>query len=141
VIVVDASALLELLLDTPAGRTIANRIDDPELGLHVPHLVDIEITQALRRYTRKGEIQAEEAEQAIADLRALDLQRHAHEPLLDRVWELRENLTAYDAVYVALAEVLDTIVLTCDRPLARAPGMATRVELVKSSQARRPFPL
>jgi predicted nucleic acid-binding protein len=62
--------------------------------------------------------------------RTLDLQRHAHEPLLDRVWELRKNLSAYDAVYVALAEVLDTIVLTCDGPLAKAPGMSRRVELV-----------
>ena len=132
-IVLDASALLELLLDTPAGRTIATRIADPALGLHVPHLVDIEITQALRRYTQHGEIAAAEAEQALMDLRALDLQRHAHEPLLERVWELRRNLTAYDAVYIALAEVLDAIVLTCDRPLARAPGTTAHVEFVKSA--------
>jgi len=68
---------------------------------------------------------------ALDDLHALDLERHAHEPLLDRIWSLRQNLTAYDAVYVALAEVLDTIVLTCDRKLARAPGSARRVELVR----------
>jgi predicted nucleic acid-binding protein len=131
VIVLDASALVELVLDTPTGQTIATRIADPALGLHVPHLVDIEVAQALRRYAQKGEIDAAEAAQALADLRALDLQRHAHEPLLDRVWELRENLSAYDAVYIALAEVLDTIMLTCDGPLARAPGMAARVELIK----------
>jgi predicted nucleic acid-binding protein len=65
------------------------------------------------------------------DSDGLDLQRHAHEPLLDRVWELRHNLSAYDAVYVALAEVLDTRVLTCDGRLARAPGVARCVELVK----------
>jgi predicted nucleic acid-binding protein len=67
----------------------------------------------------------------------LDLQRHAHEPLLERVWELRKNLTAYDAVYVALAEVLEGILLTCDRPLSRAPGMARRVVLVETERPNR----
>jgi predicted nucleic acid-binding protein len=129
-IVLDASALVELVLDTPAGRRVASRIADPALGLHIPHLADVEVTQALRRYTQKGEIDASESAQALTDLRALDLQRHAHEPLLDRVWELRENFSAYDATYIALAEVLDTILLTCDGPLARAPGMVARVELI-----------
>lgn len=127
-IVLDASALVELVLVTPAGRRIAGRIADPVLGLHVPHLVDVEVTQALRRFAREGEIDAASATAALEDLRDLDLQRHAHEPLLQRVWELRENLTAYDAVYVALAEVLDAPLLTCDAPLARAPGHAARVE-------------
>ena len=131
-IVLDASALVELVLGTPAGRTIAARIADPSVGLHVPHLADVEVTQALRRYTREGEIDAAAATVALDDFRALDLQRHAHEPLLDRVWKLRDNLSAYDAVYVALAEVLDTIVLTCDGRLARSPGLARRVELVIS---------
>lgn len=129
-IVLDASAVLELLLGTAAGHTITTRIAAPSLGLHVPHLVDIEVTQALRRYTRRGEITESEAAQALADLHALDLQRHAHEPLLDRVWDLRDNLSAYDASYVALAEVLDTVVVTCDGRLARAPGMAARVEWI-----------
>ena len=131
-IVLDASALVELVLDTPAGRNIAARIADPSVGLHVPHLADVEVTQALRRYTREGEIDASAAAVALDDFRSLDLQRHAHEPLLDRVWKLRDNLSAYDAVYVALAEVLDTIVLTCDGRLARAPGLARRVERVTS---------
>ena len=130
-IVLDASALVELLLNTAAGRTIATRIADPALGLHVPHLADIEVAQALRRYAKDGELDAADAAVALEDLRSLDLQRHAHEPLLDRVWELRHNLSAYDAVYVALAEVLDTVLLTCDGRLARAPGVARRVELVK----------
>lgn len=131
-IVLDASALVELILDTPTGRTIADRIADPAVGLHVPHLVDVEVTQALRRYAQKREIDANEAAEALDHLRALDLQRHAHEPLLDRVWELRDNLSAYDAVYVALAEVLNTTLLTCDRPLSRAPGIAARIELVEA---------
>ncbi len=98
-IVLDASALVELILGTAGGQVIAERIADPAEGLHVPHLADIEVAQALRRYVRDGDISAATAAAALADLRALDLQRHAHEPLLDRVWELRSNLTAYDAVY------------------------------------------
>jgi len=133
VIVLDASALVELLLDTPAGRAIAARIADPALGLHVPHLADVEVAQALRRYARDGELDAADAAVALEGLRSLDLQRHAHEPLLDRIWELRQNLSAYDAVYLALAEVLDTVLLTCDCRLARTPGAARRVELVKPS--------
>jgi predicted nucleic acid-binding protein len=129
-IVLDASALVELLLATDRGRLIAARIADPALALHAPHLADVEVAQALRRYVGAGELDAATAAAALADLRALGLERHAHEPLLDRVWELRTNLTAYDAVYVALAEALDTTLLTCDGRLARAPGMARRVELV-----------
>ena len=130
-IVLDASALVELLLGTERGRSIAARIADPTLGLRVPHLVDVEIAQPLRRYVRDREVDPTAAASALEDLHALDLERHAHEPLLDRIWALRQNLTAYDAAYVALAEALDTIVLTCDRKLARAPGMADRVEFVR----------
>jgi predicted nucleic acid-binding protein len=129
-IVLDASALVELVLGTSVGRTIAERIADPEASLHAPHLADVEVAQALRRYVREGDLDAPSAAAALEDLRALDVQRHSHEPLLDRVWALRDNLTAYDAVYVALAEALDTTLLTCDGRLARARGMAKRVELV-----------
>jgi predicted nucleic acid-binding protein len=131
VIVLDASALVELLLQTRVGRAIASRVADPTLGLHVPHLVDVEVAQVLRRFVREGEIDAPAAAEALDDLRDLDLQRHAHEPLLDRVWALRQNLTAYDAAYVALAEVLDAVLLTCDRRLSRAAGIACRVEVLK----------
>lgn len=136
-IVLDASALVELILDTRTGQLVAGRIADPAEGLHVPHLADIEVVQALRRYVREGEIDADAAEVALDDLRALDLQRHAHEPLLERVWELRKIFTAYDAVYVALAEVLDGILLTCDRRLSQAPGMSRRVALVESERPNR----
>ena len=136
-IILDASALVELILDTPTGQAVAARIADPAEGLHVPHLADIEVVQALRRYVRERDIDAEAAALALDDLRALDLQRHAHEPLLERVWELRENLTAYDAVYVALTEVLDGVLLTCDGPLSRAPGLAGRVVLVHAKGANR----
>jgi predicted nucleic acid-binding protein len=129
-IVLDASALLELLLGSEPGRRIAARISDPRLGLHTPHLADVEVAQALRRYVREGALDAGAAASVLADLRSLDLERHGHEPLLERVWALRENVTAYDAVYVALAEALDATLVTCDGRLARAPGVQARVELV-----------
>lgn len=97
-IVLDASAIVELLLGTSKGRSVGARIADPALGLHVPHLADVEVAQALRRFVREGEIDPATAASALAELHSLDLERHAHEPLLDRVWALRENLTAYDAV-------------------------------------------
>ena len=129
-IVVDASAVLELLLNTPAGQAVAERIAASGLGLHAPHLVDVEIAQALRRYAREGKLALTEAAEAIDDLHDLDLNRHAHEPLVDRIWQLRENFSAYDAAYIALAEALDTVLLTCDARLTRAPGAAHRVELL-----------
>lgn len=129
-IVLDASALLELLLGSERGHAIAGRISEPSLSLHVPHLADLEVAQALRRYVREGDLDQGQAAEALHDLRALDVERHGHEPFLDRIWALRENLTAYDAVYLALAEALDTTLLTCDARLARSPVAAGRVHLV-----------
>lgn len=129
-IVLDASAVVELLLGTERGRSLAIRIADPDLSLHAPHLVDVEVAQVLRRYVHEGELDQRTARAALEDLRLLDIERHAHEPLLDRVWKLRENMTVYDAVYVALAEALNAILLTCDGKLARAPGVSKRIELV-----------
>ncbi len=129
-IVLDASAMVELLLATSAGRRIASRIADPAIALHVPHLVDVEVTQALRRCEASGELNGHDAALAITALRELPLERHGHDALLDRVWTLRRNLTAYDAVYVALAEALGAVLLTCDRKLARAPGVAVEIDLV-----------
>jgi predicted nucleic acid-binding protein len=131
VIVLDASALVELLLSTHVGRVIAARIEDPALALHAPHLADVEVAQVLRRYVRDGELDSSSAEEALEDLRSLDLERHSHEPLLPRVWRLRHTLTAYDTVYIALAEALETTLVTCDARLARAPGMSRRVELFR----------
>jgi predicted nucleic acid-binding protein len=129
-IVVDASAIVELLLNTALGRAVAARIEDPAVGLHAPHLIDVEVAHTLRRFVLDGDLDAGAAVAALSDLRDLDLERHGHEPLLDRVWALRNNLSAYDAFYVALAEALDATVLTCDARLARAPGLRRRVELV-----------
>jgi predicted nucleic acid-binding protein len=130
VIVLDASAVVELLLGTATGRAIAERLVDPALSLHAPQLIDVEVAQAMRRYVRGGQLDADVAAIALEDLQLLDIERHPHEALLDRVWSLRENVTAYDAVYVALAEALDSVLLTCDGKLARAPGMSRRIELV-----------
>ena len=129
-IVLDASCVVELAIGTPLGRAVAARIANPAQGLHVPHLVDVEVAQAMRRLVRDGEMDAMGAAAALGILHDLDLERHAHEPLLDRVWSLRGSLSAYDAVYLALAEALDSRLLTCDRRLARAPGMSRRVELI-----------
>jgi predicted nucleic acid-binding protein len=129
-IVVDASAVLETLLRTPNAEAVERRLFDPSQTLHAPHLLDVEVAQVLRRYAGNGEIDGERGRAALADLADLPLQRYPHDFLLPRVWELRENLTAYDAIYVALAEALDAPLLTCDRRLATAPGHQARVELV-----------
>lgn len=129
-IVLDASAIVELLLNTERGRAVAGHISDPRVGLHVPHLLDVEVAQVLGRYTIEGDLDAPTAHECLDDLRQLDMRRWAHEPLLGRMWELRRNLTAYDAAYVALAEALDASLVTCDAKLARAPGIAGRTQLI-----------
>ncbi len=126
-IVLDASVVIELVLGTEDGREVARRISDPALTLHVPHLLDVEVAQVVRRYVLAGQISAERGASAVEALTALDLERHPHEPLLPRIWALRANLTAYDAAYVALAEILDAPLLTRDRRLAAAPGHAAEV--------------
>lgn len=128
-IVVDASALLEVLLRTPMAEAIEARLFDARESTHAPHLLDVEVTQVLRRYAAGGEIDEDRGRAALADLGDFPLRRYPHGFLLPRVWELRNNLTAYDAVYVALAEALDAPLLTCDRRLATAAGHNARVEL------------
>lgn len=109
---------------------MATRIADPAAGLHVPHLADVEVALVLLRYASDGEVGDVVAATALADFRALDLQRHAHEPLLDRVRALRRNVTAHDAAQVALAKALEAVLLTCDGRLARGMRTAARVELI-----------
>jgi predicted nucleic acid-binding protein len=129
-IVLDASALLELLLGTSAGKQLAGRLDSPSESLHVPHVADLEILNALRRLLRAGRIDARRAEGALRHLAELDLDRHPHELLLQRVWALRDNLSAYDAIYVALAEALGCPLLTRDARLARSAGIRCRIEVL-----------
>ena len=129
-IVLDASAVLEVLLRTSSAAVLEERIFAAGDSLHVPHLLDIEVVQVLRRYCATGEIDGGRGEQAILDLTDLPLTRYPHDILLPRVWELRHNLTAYDAVYVALAEALDAPLITRDARLASAPGHSAKVELL-----------
>lgn len=131
-IVVDASAAVELLLGTALGSAVAERIFDPAESLHAPELLDLEIARVLRRYERARIIDAARAEAALRDLADLPIERYSHRLLLPRAWELRVNLTIYDAIYIALAELLDAPLLTGDAALALAPHRA-RVEKIEGS--------
>lgn len=128
-IVLDASAVVELLLGTPAGRRVARRVADEEESLHAPHLLDLEVAQVLRRYVAASVLTAKEAEHALDELTSLDLARYPHDVLLARVWQLRRNATAYDAAYLALAEALSAPLLTCDAKLIGIPGSRATVQL------------
>jgi predicted nucleic acid-binding protein len=129
-IIVDASAVIAVLLATTRSRSVLDRIAGGTETLHAPHLLDIEVANGLRRYSRLGEISRSVAERCLADFHGLRIERHAHSNLLPRIWDLRQNLTAYDAAYVALAELLDCPVLTTDARLSRAGGHRARIELM-----------
>jgi predicted nucleic acid-binding protein len=130
VIVLDASAALELLLGTSRGASLRARLLRRRERLCTPHLMDIEVAQVLRRYQRAGEITVRRAESALADLADMPIVRYPHTPFLARIWQLRANLTGYDAAYLALAETLRAPLLTCDAKLATAPGHRARVEAI-----------
>jgi len=129
VIVLDASAVIEWLLQSAVGVKIDQRIFFPSESLHAPHLLDVEIAQVLRRYVRDKTITAQRGQEALEDLADMPLNRYPHDFLIPRVWDLRATLTAYDAVYVALAELLDAPLLTCDGKIASAPGHHANVEV------------
>lgn len=126
-IVVDASAILELLLNTTIGSRVAGRLFARGETLHAPHLLDLEVVQVLRRYSRSGELSPERSREALLDFLDLPVNRYPHDLLLNRIWELRHNLTAYDAAYVALAEVLAAPLLTCDQQLASTSGHVAEI--------------
>ena len=134
-IVADASAVLEVLLNTATAPALARQFFAPDQSIHVPHLIDVEVMQVLRRYTRSGTIHGERARQALDDYLDMVLFRYPHDMLLPRVWELRNNFTAYDAVYIALAEALEASLVTCDSALASAGAHRTQV-LVFPTQIR-----
>lgn len=127
--VVDASAVLEVLLRTAVGARLEHRLLARGRSLHAPHLVDVEVAQVLRRYERARALTPERGREALADLADLPLQRYSHDVLLPRIWDLRRNVTAYDAAYLALAEALRAPFVTCDARLASAPGHDVEVEL------------
>jgi len=130
VIVLDASAVVDWLAQTAAAQRIENRIFSRNQSLHAPELLDLEVAQVLRRLVREGALPASRAEGAIEDLLDLRITRYPHLVLLPRIWQLRHNLSAYDAAYVVLAEKLGATLLTRDAKLASAAGHSAIVEVV-----------
>jgi predicted nucleic acid-binding protein len=133
VIVIDASAAIEWVLQTPKGAAIEARMfrkpgEPPRL--HAPHLLDVEVAQVLRRHVAGGLLSEARAQTALHDFLQIPLLRYPHDVLLPRVWQLRRNLSSYDAVYVALAEALEIPLLTCDTNIAGAPGHRARVDVI-----------
>ena len=130
-IVLDASAALELLLNAPLAVKVSARVFDTGESLHAPHLIDVEIAQVLRRLVRKMEIESAGALQAFQDLADLGIIRYPHQMLLPSIWAMRDNATAYDAAYLALAEALGATLVTCDAALQSIPEYGSRVEVVR----------
>ncbi|MDZ7674548.1 MAG: type II toxin-antitoxin system VapC family toxin [Acidimicrobiales bacterium] len=127
-IVVDASVVVTGLADDGAdGERVRERLRNERLA--APHVIDLEVASAWRRLLAAGNLDERRAALARADLAAMRIERAPHGPLLDRCWELRDNVTIYDAAYVALAELLGTLLLTGDARLANAPGILCEVEL------------
>ncbi len=124
-IVVDASAAVSALLnDGPARRAILGQ------QLHVPHLIDMEVASGLRRQVAGGNIDSDAGWTALDTFRRLGMTRYPAGGLLERVWQLRDNVSAYDAIYIALAEDLDCALLTSDAKFGRTPGIRCSVTLV-----------
>lgn len=129
-LVVDASVLVAALADDGAdGDTARARLRDEELA--APELIDLEVVSVLRRQLSAGTLDARRAQFAVDDLWDLPLQRASHRPLLARCWELRDNLTIYDAAYVALAEALECALVTADTHLANAPRARCAIEVLR----------
>ena len=128
-IVLDASAAVDWLLQTSAGLRIEERIYAHRETLHAPHLLDLEVTQVLRRLAQQGVVAGSRADEAIHDLLDLRATRYPHFLLLPRIWQLRHNFSAYDAAYLALAEQLRAPLITRDARLASASGRSITVEL------------
>lgn len=129
-IVIDASVVVELLLNRPAGASLREQVLTTRQLLHAPHLIDLEVAQALRRYVRSGAMSEQRASLALEEMGGFRLTRHPHNIFLSRIWELRHNFTSYDAAYVALAEALPAPLLTLDKRMAAAPGHNAKIRLV-----------
>jgi predicted nucleic acid-binding protein len=127
VIVVDASAVVELLLGGGVAPRLRGRLHGE--NVHAPFLVEVETLQALRRIAHTRSLSEDDAAIARDGLDAMPLVLYPHRPFMERVWDLRHTLTAYDASYVALAELLQAPLITCDARLAAAHGHDAEIEL------------
>lgn len=130
-IVVDASLVLDVLLNTTRAGAARGLLNDHDGTVCAPELLDVEVMQVLRRYVRSGDISAQRAAQARDMLKVLPVERVEHLPFVDRVWDLRENLTAYDAIYVALAEARQCPLATTDSKFQRTPGHTADIVTVR----------
>jgi predicted nucleic acid-binding protein len=119
VIVLDASVVVELLTNGPLADSVRRKLVLVNESLVVPHLLDIEVASALRRFAGTTRIDSHQSDRYLAGLASLPAERYAHTPLLGRVWELRHNFTAYDAAYIALAEATNSVLYTCDAKLSK----------------------
>ena len=129
-IVLDASAAVDWLVQSSAAPRIERRIFARNQSLHAPELLDLEVAQVLRRLAREGVLTVSRAEAAIDDLLDLRINRYPHSVLLPRIWQLRHNISAYDAAYVVLAEELHATLVTRDSRLASVPGHRAAIEVV-----------
>lgn len=130
-LVVDTSAVLAALTAGDPPQGLLERLTG-DGDLHAPHLIDTELLHALRRMTISGHLTEDRAADTRTDFADLVLTRYPHQPFSDRIWQLRHNLTAYDATFVALAEALDTTLVTCDAGLAAAPTHHAEIELFRA---------
>lgn len=130
-IVLDASAAIELLLAMSLGAQVTEVLADPDQVVVAPHLLDLEIMQVLRRLESSGALTRARASDAFHDFKQLDITRYAHDALADRVWQLRGHVTAYDAAYIALTETVDASLVTCDSKLAKAGGHYAQIHVIQ----------
>ena len=129
-IVLDASAAVAVLLNLGVGATrIRERMEGEDDGLHVPHLFEIEVLNALRHHALRHGLSERRGLELLEDLTTMSVSRYAHAAMLPRIWELRANVSAYDAAYIALAETLEATLVTRDAKLVRAPGIRAEVEV------------
>lgn len=135
-LVVDASAIAEVVLRTELSTPFLHVMRSPDAEMHVPALCDLELVSVLRGALLRGSLTADRAEEALADYLSLPLKRHSHERLLWRIFELRENFSAYDGCYVALAEALDATLVTGDRRLAAAVREHASIDAITSDGQR-----
>ena len=131
-IVLDASAAVHLLLRTPVGDAVQAWLFDRPQPLHAPGLIDLEVIHVLRRHDKMGQLTSTAAAAALEVWLSAPVQRWSHEDLARRIWSLRTTLTAYDAAYVALAEMLDATLVTADAKLAASHGHTARVDVMQA---------